>query len=247
MSLPAYLQILQVLRARLASGEWRVGDQVPTDEELVQQFRVSRSTVRAALDVLVADGVIKRYRRRGTFVAAPPRGAGSWMLTSLDDLIASGFPTAPIILEVGEAACGSQVAGALGLDDEAGALRIRVLRQAGGEPYAYSVIHIPDLLARNLPSDWQERAKAEPFVSLVAAASALPVYKAIQVAEATAAPATVAALLETAAGAPLLKLQRTFFARPGTALEHAEIFCRPERYRQIIEFRSNSAVPREGV
>ena len=57
MELPAYLQILSVLRARLVRGEWRVGDQIPTDEELMQQFGVSRFTVRAALDVLVADSV----------------------------------------------------------------------------------------------------------------------------------------------------------------------------------------------
>ena len=54
MSFPAYLQILKALRAHLTSGDWRVGDQIPTDEELTQQFGVSRFTVRAALDVLVA-------------------------------------------------------------------------------------------------------------------------------------------------------------------------------------------------
>ena len=87
------------------SGDWRVGDQIPTDEELMQQFDVSRFTVRAALDVLVADGVIKRYRRRGTFVVARPHGAGTWMLTSLDDLVLNGFPTRPIVLDDIEAKC----------------------------------------------------------------------------------------------------------------------------------------------
>jgi GntR family transcriptional regulator len=137
MSLPAYLQILQALRARLVNSDWRVGDQIPTDEELMEQFGVSRFTVRAALDVLVADGVIKRYRRRGTFVVARPQGAGSWMLTSLDDLVLSGFPTRPMVLDAVEAKCPAHVAGALGLDDEVRALRIRVLRKADGEPYAH--------------------------------------------------------------------------------------------------------------
>ena len=44
MSLPAYLQILQSLRTRLANGDWRVGDQIPTDEDLMKQFDVSRFT-----------------------------------------------------------------------------------------------------------------------------------------------------------------------------------------------------------
>lgn len=241
MTLPAYLRILQTLRERLANDDWRIGDQLPTDEELVREFGVSRFTVRAALDVLVADGVIERYRRRGTFLVARPRGAGSWMLTSLDDLVTSGFPTPPIILEANQSVWDPRAAAALDLDDDASFLRICALRRADREPYAYSVIHIPEALARNLPRDWQERTRMEPFVGLVAEANGLPVHKATQIAEAVAAPALIAAQLETALGAPLLKLERSFFARPGTALEHAQVFCRPDRYRQIIEFRSGAA------
>lgn len=244
MILPAYLQILQAMRARLASGDWRVGDQIPTDEELMTHFGVSRFTVRAALDVLVADGIIKRYRRRGSFVVARPEGAGTWMLTSLDDLVLTSFPTAPIVLEAIEQECDAQIAGALGLDDteDTRTLSIRVLRTADGKPYAHSIIHIPRSFARALPADWRDRLDTEPFINLVASANGLSVHKAIQVAQAIAAPPAIAEVLQVAPGAPLLLLERTFLAREGVALEHARIFCRPDRYRQIIEFRSN-AVP----
>jgi GntR family transcriptional regulator len=182
--------------------------------------------------------VIKRYRRRGTFVMARSQGAGTWMLTSLDDLVLSSFPTRPFVLDAVDAKCPAHVAGALSLDDEARALRIRVLRKADGEPYAHSIIHIPAPLARHLPADWQERLVTEPFVSLVACANALAVHKAIQVAQALAAPKPIATMLNLAIGAPLLLLERTFLTRDGIPLEHAQIFCRPDRYRQIIEFRS---------
>ncbi|MGH7104124.1 MAG: GntR family transcriptional regulator [Acetobacteraceae bacterium] len=239
MVLPAYLRILEKLRARIAAGDWAIGAQIPTDEALVQQFGVSRFTVRAALDVLVADGIIKRYRRRGTFVIARSEGAGTWMVTSLDDLVFSGFPTPPIMLDATTISCPSAVASALGLDERDRALRIRVLREANGEPYAYSVIHIPEALARKLPAGWQNHLASEPFVGLVAEANAQPVHKAIQVAHAIAAPEETARILHAEAHAPLLVLERTFLAREGTALEHAQIFCRPDRYRQIIAFRTN--------
>lgn len=239
MVLPVYLRILETLRAHIASGEWRTGEQIPTDEALMQHFGVSRFTVRAALDVLVADGIIKRYRRRGTFVVARPQGAGPWMLTSLDDLVSSGFPTPPIILASATIRCTSAVANALGLDDGSRVVRIRVLREAEGEPYSYSVIHIPEALARKLPPDWQNDLERESFVGLVAKANARAVHKAIQVAYAMAAPEETARILHSAPHTPLLVLERTFLAREGAALEHAQIFCRPDRYRQIIEFRSN--------
>lgn len=238
MSQPAYQRILQELRSRLARGQWRVGDQLPTDEELMQLFGVSRFTVRAALDGLVADGLIKRYRRRGTFVAARPNCAATWMLTSLDDLVGSSFPTAPILLEAGYGRCEPQTAGALGLEDNALSLCIRVLRRTEVGPYAYSLIHIPAPLADRLPEGWQDRPQREPFVSMVAAANALAVHRAIQVARADTAVGEVATVLDVVEGAPLLVLERTFLTRDGLALEHARIFCRPDRYRQIIEFRS---------
>jgi GntR family transcriptional regulator len=239
MVLPAYLRILGTLRSRIANGGWRVGEQIPTDEELMQHFGVSRFTVRAALDVLVADGIIKRYRRRGTFVIARPRGAGAWMLTSLEDLVSSGFPTPPIVLDAAIVRCAEAIANVLGLEDHSRALRIRVLREVEGDPYSYSVVYIPEGLARKLPPDWQSRLESAPFVGLVAEATARPVHKAIQVAQAIAAPREIARILGTDINAPLLALERTFLAREGTALEHAQIFCRPDRYRQIIEFRSD--------
>ena len=245
MTQPVYLRILQSLRARIACGDWRVGDQIPTDEELMRLFDVSRFTVRAALDLLVADGVIKRYRRRGSFVTARPDGAATWMLTSLDDLVLSGFPSPPIVLDVAETRPDTHTAGALGLDDDGRALSIRVVRKAEGAPYAYSVIHIPEALARNLPPDWHARTETEPFVSLVANANALPVHKAIQIARAIAAFGDIAAMLDVIEGAPLLALERTFLTRDGAALEHAQIYCRPDRYRQTIEFRSTDAAIRE--
>ena len=99
-------------------------------------------------------------------------------------------PRAPIVLDAIEAKCLPHVADALGLANDARALRIRVLRKADGEPYAHSVIHIPRPLSRHMPSDWQQRLATEPFVSLVANANALPVHKAIQVAQAVAIEAS---------------------------------------------------------
>lgn len=241
MELPAYLQILSALRARLIRGEWGVGDRIPTDEELMQTFSASRFTVRAAVDVLVADGIVERFRGRGTFVVARPEGAGTWMLTSLDDIVRSGFPSPPTVIDAVEVTCDRPVARALGLADAAPALRIRASRTADDLPYAYSVIHIPGHLAKALPRDWRTRVREDAFVGMVASANALAVCKAIQIAGAIAAPAAIARRLGVDPGTPLLRLERTFLARDGSAIEHAQVFCRPDRYRQIIEFRSNRA------
>ncbi|MCC6851721.1 MAG: histidine utilization repressor [Rubrivivax sp.] len=51
------------------SGEWPVGDRIPTEEELAAQFQVSRMTVHRAVRELTADGLVHRRPGAGTFVA----------------------------------------------------------------------------------------------------------------------------------------------------------------------------------
>lgn len=68
-----YAQVENSLRQKIISGELEVGERVPTEQELCDQFGVSRITVRRAVQNLVEEGLIYRLRGRGTFVSAPKR------------------------------------------------------------------------------------------------------------------------------------------------------------------------------
>src|SRR5438309_4291017 len=67
-SVPLHHQIQRVLRSKIETGEWSSEEKLPTEMELARRFRVSRNTIREALSSLEHDGLIVRYRRRGTFV-----------------------------------------------------------------------------------------------------------------------------------------------------------------------------------
>jgi GntR family transcriptional regulator len=65
---PLYLQLAAEFRRLIDSGVWPVGQQIPSLEELMAQYQVSRMTLRNALGVLETDGMITRGRGKGTFV-----------------------------------------------------------------------------------------------------------------------------------------------------------------------------------
>src|SRR5207244_1562317 len=69
--IPLYVQVREALRERLLAAEWGPEQPLPTEENLVEQFGVSRATVRQALADLVQEGLIVRRAGLGTFRREP--------------------------------------------------------------------------------------------------------------------------------------------------------------------------------
>ncbi|CAJ0788734.1 HTH-type transcriptional repressor NagR [Ralstonia psammae] len=68
LRLPRYQQLRDDLAAQIAQQHWRPGDAIPTEAELAKMYNVAVGTVRKAVDVLVAEGLLERFQGRGTFV-----------------------------------------------------------------------------------------------------------------------------------------------------------------------------------
>ena len=70
---PRYTQLATLFRRHIATGHWKVGDQIPTVEGLAEEYGVARATVRHALSILEAENLIERFRAKGTFVTQQPQ------------------------------------------------------------------------------------------------------------------------------------------------------------------------------
>jgi GntR family transcriptional regulator len=68
-----YLQLASLFRRRIETGDWAIGQQTPTVDDLTAECGVARATVRRALDMLEEEGLIERYRAKGTFVRQRPK------------------------------------------------------------------------------------------------------------------------------------------------------------------------------
>lgn len=69
-NIPQYKRIEIDLSDKISGGYYTCGDLLPTEQELVQQYGVSRMTVRKAMDNMVAKGLLTRTPRVGTVVKA---------------------------------------------------------------------------------------------------------------------------------------------------------------------------------
>lgn len=65
---PLWLQLANILRAQIQSGELPPGRIMPSETTLMQEHGVARGTVRKAVDALADEGLVNRVQGRGTFV-----------------------------------------------------------------------------------------------------------------------------------------------------------------------------------
>src|SRR5438093_5500137 len=69
---PLYRRLLAQLRSDIGSGRLRPGDVIPPELEIARSHGISRHTVRQAIVELAREGLLRRERGRGTFVAPRP-------------------------------------------------------------------------------------------------------------------------------------------------------------------------------
>lgn len=76
VSVPKHQQVYDALERGIRSGQWRRGDRLPSEADLVRQFAASRITVGRAVRDLALAGLVERRAGSGTFVKAA-RAAGT--------------------------------------------------------------------------------------------------------------------------------------------------------------------------
>jgi len=70
--IPIYLQVVERIKERLAAGQLRPGDQLPTVRSLAMDLRVNFNTIARAYRIMDDSGIISTQQGRGTFILELP-------------------------------------------------------------------------------------------------------------------------------------------------------------------------------
>lgn len=233
LPVPLYHQLKDAIRRDIESGRWTAGDRLPTEDEWIRRYRVSKITVRQALGELVHLGYIRREQGRGTFVQRPPLDEGPRELTSFSDEMRShGLAATSRVLEQSVVAAPREVATALWIDETALVFRLRRLRLADGTPMglqtAYlSVALVPGIERLSFTDTSLYHVLADRY-SLYAA-GARETHQAVLVTR------EEAALLKVPARSPGLSAERLTTLADGQPLEYVRSIMRGDRYRIVLD------------
>lgn len=154
-SRPKFETIVDFARRRIRSGRWLPGDRAPSENELSEQFGVSRMTARHALEQLVRSGDIVRRRGAGSFVAdASVRSSFLAIRNIADEVHDNGQRYGSRVLRQCALACDAEVAAALELDRGATVYHSLVVHLADEEAVQLEYRYVrPDAVPQYLEVD----------------------------------------------------------------------------------------------
>ncbi|HEV2580056.1 MAG TPA: GntR family transcriptional regulator [Ktedonobacteraceae bacterium] len=238
---PLYHQLKQVLREQIERGDYRPGDRLPSEPELIRQYGISRITVRQALDELEAEGLIVRRHGKGTYVAERRIEHELVRLTDfMEDMQqASQHPSSRVLAFVHEPAS-PPIASALHLKEKTEVVRVDRLRLADERPMACDTTWLPLRFGTLLVGiDLTQ----ETIYHLLETRYAIPVVSGTFSITATTATNHQADLLEMPAGDALLLIQRISYTTGGEPVYVQDRYYRPDRvqYRVMLRRHNNEA------
>lgn len=229
---PKYLQIREILVRRI-EREMRIGDQLPIEHALCEEFGVSRETVRDALGGLEADGLISRTPGHGTFVARLPSVSRETRLTGLtEDFSRFKLDTEARVLSKGPVLPQPAVAEVMATPREEMVYRIFRIRVFEGEPFALHEAFLPlDVGARVARLELSKTS----IVHVLRSSLRIDIWEDHQRIEAVAADTEVARLLEVGIGSPILHIVRHFRVGADQPIVLFRSHYRADRYYYTVK------------
>ncbi len=249
---PKHLQIAADLRARIASGELQPGDKVESVKTLSERYGLNQTSVRSAVDLLRAEGLIDRRAGSGTYVKA--RNRLTRRAHARDMRLPTQPSTSPFARDVIAAGmvprwdyqserktASPAIAARLQIDIGDPVMHTRYCYFADDEPIQLADSFEPLAITEGTPIELPEDGAAVGVVARMDLIGVNPTHYIEDVTDRSATPEEVEALkLDPRGPLSVLAIERTYFAGE-TPVETADIVFPGRRYRVVYKVELDAA------
>lgn len=229
---PHYLKLKHYILRHITNGDWPPQSRVPSENELVVKFGVSRMTVNRALRELTDAGVVSRVQGVGTFVAGPKAESAMFEVRSIrEEILARGQGHKVDVLICEAVSARPATARQFGLPTGSELFHSRLLHLADDKPLQLEDRFVNPVCAPDyLDIDFQVEIPHQYLMRIA------PLQRTEHVIEAEAANKRLAKVLGLAFGDPTIALSRRTWSR-GHVASFVRLTHPAAKYRFVGAFQ----------
>ncbi len=231
--IPLYYQVKESLLEEIRAKQYKVGDLIPSESELQEKFKVSRITIRRAIQELVQEGHLYTQQGKGTFVSRPKASQELNLISSwAETMVTLGMHPETKIIRYAEEPAPVNVAKLLNIPIGAMVYRLERLRYADNEP---TCIMTNYLVPAIVPGFLEKGLKGESLYEMLEKNYSIVLARAEEIVEAKAAKVSEAEMLNVKRGFPLLYATRVTYDITDRPVEVVISVSRADRYSYKIK------------
>jgi len=243
--MPLYYKIESDLKNKIFSGHYKSGDILPSERELIDMYKVSRLTARAAVDRLATENLVVKIQGKGTFVATPKLNHRMGPLYSGgEEILLQYYEVKTKALNLKIIIPNKIVKEYLELQEKEKAVYLERLRYANKTPVALIKSYMPYQYVPNIELvDFTDKS----LYQILENSYGLQLHEAQETLEAVKANTRSANLLGIKPGTPLLLNQRVTRLIDGKIIEYEIVEYRSDiyKYRNTLIGRGEARLAQE--
>lgn len=224
--------IKEELLSRIKDGRFKEGEKFPTEHALCEEFGVSRTTIRGALNQLTTEGYLLRQQGRGTYVAGETGQSSAASTPHYSAQLAfQGSEGQVSILDLSVISATGQLASVFEVSMQTPIQKIERLRHVDEEPTQYELSFIPWNVA---PGITEEQA-AYPLYQTLSTGHGVRVAKTTEALEFVLADERLSELLKCPVETPCFHIETVTEDEMGRTIEYSRSYFRGDKAGFVIE------------
>jgi GntR family transcriptional regulator len=234
--IPLYLQLAGILRRRIQNREYQV--QIPPENLLTSEFKVSRFTVRQALEVLKDEGLVSAKQGVGTLLARADNSKYGMLTGAFENLVYYTSESTVKVLRKEIIPPTGETAEKLHISPQEKVFLYTTVRYFKKHPFSFSYVYIPYHLGLQVPAG---QLRLKPVFRLIEEYCHVRIAETVQRISAATADEELTRVLEVKKGEPLLLVYRTYYTFEGRAVELSVVYYDVKKLEYTIRLRRQAA------
>jgi DNA-binding GntR family transcriptional regulator len=224
--LPRYRKLYEMLRKQITDGVFVEGDILPSENELCAIHKLTRPTVRHALDTLVNEGFIRKHHGKGSIVHKLPKGIGILSIAGTTSALGQQNLRSEILVKPMVKTWDESFFFNLSeMEINSGCIYMERIRFFNDKPIFYDINYIPNI---NMPRFTSRSFENRSLFDILRKSYQIDIKGGEQKIRAIEAGSTISKYLSITSGHPILHLERKFDTnRPGFYI-YSSIYCNTE-------------------